>query len=342
MYMKKMSVYPLLFGVVAAIVLGGCNHKPITTARPSATGSIYEMLIVMDNAYWEGKEGDSVRSCMGADMPCLPQMEAYFTLSQVSTKVFDNLLKPTRNILFIDINPERYTHNKILFSKDVYSYPQAFCRIQSPSADEFSKCFDEYKVRVRSWFVRQELERQSKFYRSSQNTQAVAAIKKEFDCDMLVPIEYQLVIDTADFVWAVSDKGSMRRDLIVYSYPYTDANTFTRDYLLQKRDSLVKSRIGGSLAGSYMGTEYKHIVPIYTPLRIDDAYCAEIRGLWKMYNGASMGGPFVQHTRLDEVHQRVITAEVFIFASGQKKRNALRQSEAILYTWHFPKDTVGN
>ncbi len=322
--------------IAIALCLLACKSKSVTNTRPSATGSIYEMLIVMDNAYWEGHEGDTVRRCMGADMPCLPQMEEYFTLSQVSTKVFDNLLKPTRNILFVDIDPTRYTHNKVVYSTDVYSHPQAVCRIQSPSAEEFMNCFGEYGEQIRTWFVQQELERQGTFYKSSQNTEAEAAIKKEFGCDILVPIEYQLVIDTADFVWAVSDKGSMRRDLIIYSYPYTDPNTFTYDYLLHKRDSLVGARIKGDIAGSYMGTEYKQIPPIMTPITMQNAYCAEIRGLWKMFDGAAMGGPFVQHTRVDEAHQRIITIEVYIFAPGQKKRNALRQSEAILYTLKIP------
>ena len=101
----------------------------------------------------------------------------------------------------------------------------------------------------------------------------------------------------------------------------------------------MKARVGGVIEGSYMGTEYKHIVPIFTPISVqNNAYCAEVRGLWKMYEGAAMGGPFVQHTRLDEVNQRIITAEVFIFAPGQKKRNALRQAEAILYTLRMPQE----
>ena len=36
----------------------------------------------------------------------------------------------------------------------------------------------------------------------------------------------------------------------------------------------------------------------------------------------------------------IITAEAFIYAPGQKKRTALRQSEAILHTLVLPIDTV--
>ena len=67
-------------------------------------------------------------------------------------------------------------------------------------------------------------------------------------------------------------------------------------------------------------------------------YGMETRGLWKILDGEAMGGPFVSLTRLDQVNGRVVTAEAFLFAAGQKKRNAMRQQEAILYTLQMPQD----
>ena len=53
-----------------------------------------------------------------------------------------------------------------------------------------------------------------------------------------------------------------------------------------------------------------------------------------------MGGPFVSHTRLDEVNQRVITAEIFVFAPEKKKRNTLRRLESSLYTLRLPQENM--
>ncbi|MCM1033999.1 MAG: DUF4837 family protein [Paludibacter sp.] len=322
---------------LSVVLLCGCKQQGRTL--PSATGSIYEALIVMDNQAWQGAAGDSVRKYLAADMPCLPQMEPYFTLSQVSPALFDNLFKPTRNILIADINAEKYTKNKIVYAENVFSRPQALCRIQSPSEEAFLACIGEYGNRIQHYFVRQELLRQASFYRSYTNTNVREAVQKHFGCDILIPSDYQLVADSADFVWAVNDKGSLRRDILVWSYPYTNPATFSLDYLLAKRDSIMKVHVAGIADGSYAGTEYKHIVPQFNEISVQkNAYCAEVRGLWKMYGGASMGGPFVQHTRLDEINQRIVTAEVFVFAPGQKKRNALRQAEAILYTLRLPQE----
>ena len=64
----------------------------------------------------------------------------------------------------------------------------------------------------------------------------------------------------------------------------------------------------------------------------NEAYCAEVRGLWKIYNGSLMGGPFVSLSRLDEIHQRIVTIEGFVFAPGKDKRNYIRQLEAAIYS----------
>ena len=65
-----------------------------------------------------------------------------------------------------------------------------------------------------------------------------------------------------------------------------------------------------------------------------------MRGLWKIINGEAMGGPYVSHTRLDQINGRIVTAEAFLYGAGQKKRNALRQAEAILYTLSLPQDSI--
>ena len=90
-----------------------------------------------------------------------------------------------------------------------------------------------------------------------------------------------------------------------------------------------------------MGTEYKVMPHQMRTIMVNDSTSAtEVRGLWKILNGEAMGGPYVSHTRLDQVNGRIVTAEAFLYAAGQKKRTALRQAEAILYTLQLPQDTV--
>ena len=362
--------------VMTSIIMVGCKDSGRTLT--SATGSIYECLVVMNSKALTQDElnlvatkslvneasgysepisttYDLVKAVMAADMPAMPQMEPYFHLTQVNMSFVDDVLKPTRNILIVDIDPMKYTQTKAKVATDNWSKPQALCRVQSPSQEEFVAYWLENGEGIREWFVNQELKRQSSFYKGGSNRDARAKLEK-YRYDMLIPSDFMLVKDTTVFVeskksnvesqqeevhgvWCCNNKGPMRRDLIVYSYPYTDVNAFNLEQLNAKRDAVLSQLVSGSVEGSYMGTEYKIMPPqMRTILVQDSAQAYEIRGLWRIQNGEAMGGPYVSHTRLDHVNGRVVTAETFIYAAGQKKRNALRQAEAVLYTLHLPED----
>ena len=376
---KWMSHGLLLVAMVLALV--GCGKSTGRTLT-SATGSVYECLVVMNDAPLTQAQlnevaklslineasgytkpiaslYDLVEAVMGADMPCMPQVEPYFRLTSVSMAQFDDMFKPTRNILIVDINPQKYTQQKAKVSKDYWSKPQAVCRIQSPSQEDFVAYWLEHGAEIREWFVGQEIQRQTTFYRASTNKDARATLQKQ-GYDMLIPEDYIVVMDTVlagattyslrqpiileneiRVLWCCNNKGSMRRDIVVYSYPYTDANTFTLDYLNKKRDAVLSRLVKGSVEGAHMGTEYKIMPPQLRCVMVQDsAQAYEVRGLWKILKGEAMGGPYVSHTRLDQVNARVVTAETFLYAAGQKKRTALRQAEAILYTLQLPQDTI--
>ena len=378
--MKKTAFFGLMTAIIALTMMG-CGKNTGRTLT-SATGSIYECLVVMNDAALTQEQlnevaklslvneasgytkpianlYDLVEAVMAADMPCMPQVEPYFRLTHVTTALFDDMFKPTRNILFVDINPEKYTQTKAKVSKDYWSTPQAICRIQTPSQEEFVAYWLENGEDIREWFVNQEITRQTKFYRASTNKAARAALQEQ-GYDLLIPEDYMLIMDTVlggattyslrnpitvapevRLVWCCNNKGSMRRDIVVYSYPYTDQNTFTQRFLNAKRDEILSRIITGSVEGSYMGTEYKVMPPVMRTIMVqDDEQATEIRGLWRILNGEAMGGPYVSHTRLDQVNGRVVTAEAFLYAAGQKKRTALRQAEAILYTLQLPQDTI--
>jgi hypothetical protein len=60
----------------------------------------------------------------------------------------------------------------------------------------------------------------------------------------------------------------------------------------------------------------------------------EIRGLWELHNGY-MGGPFISHTTLDEARNEMITVEGYVYNPGDKKRNMMRQLEAVIYSFEI-------
>jgi len=336
-----------LFMALSALMLMSCG-KGSNRLLTSATGSIYECLVICDGAALR----ETVSSTMGADMYGLPQMEATFVVTAIPVSQFDDFFKSTRNILLIDINGNKYTHVKVVKNRDVWSKPQAMIRIQAPDEESLSAYWKENGDAVREWFVREEMARQITFYRANTNKEARAILQKQ-GYDMLIPEDYILIQnskfkiqnfeDSVEVVWCCNNKGPMRKDIVVLSYPYTAQEQFSNESIIAMRNEVLGRLVTAQVPGSHMGTEYKHFPPVTrsVPALRDTTggfYAMETRGLWKILDGEAMGGPFVSLTRLDQVNGRVVTAEVFLYAAGQKKRNALRQMEAILYTLKMPNE----
>lgn len=339
--MKKSLLIALLASVMMSC--GKSNDRLLT----SATGSIYECIVVSPSSV-----SKAVCDTMRADMYGLPQMETSFTTSHVTSNQFDDLFKASRNILLIDINEHKYTHIKTTKSRNVWSKPQAMIRIQAPNDEDLLAYWQANGGRIREWFVQEELARQIRFYRANTNRDARAILNKQ-GYDMLIPEDYLLIKneplkiknDSVNVLWCCNNKGPMRKDIVVYSYPYTAQDQFSNDSIIAMRNKVLGQIVTAQVAGSYMGTEYKHFPPVTRSVSapqdtVGGFYAMETRGLWKILNGEAMGGPFVSLTRLDQVNGHVVTAEAFLYAAGQKKRNALRQMEAILYTLEMPNERV--
>ena len=335
----------LIFVSLSALMLIACgnNNERLLT---SATGSIYECLVISNE-----EVADPIEITLRSEMYGMPQAEPYFTTTHVTNEQFDNLFKATRNILQVDINPHKYTFVKASQSRDVWSKPQAMVRIQAPSNEDFIAYWQENGESVREWFIREELNRQIRFYRANTNKDARAKLRKQ-GYDLLIPEDFQLIKDgkvsvtndvSVNYLWCCNNKGPMRKDIMVYSYPYTSQDQFSSEAIASMRDQIESQLVTAQVPGSHMGTEYKYFPPVSrNVVALQDStggfYAVETRGLWRIIDGEAMGGPFVSLTRLDQVNGRVVTAEVFLYASGQKKRNAIRQLEAILYTLKMPNE----
>ena len=79
-----------------------------------------------------------------------------------------------------------------------------------------------------------------------------------------------------------------------------------------------------------VGLHYGHYYP-------NGRYVQVVRGLWEMENDI-MGGPFVSHSVVDEINNRVIVVEAFLYAPNRKKGSMMRKLEASLFTLKLPAD----
>lgn len=312
-----------------------CSGKKGSAFTPSSSGAPYEILVVTDLGVWERPSGRALYNVLDSDIPGLPQPERSFRIMYTAPANFDMVLKLVRNVIIVDIQKDMYTQAKFSFANDLYSQPQTVLTIQSPNEDDFEAFVTENKQTIIDFFTRAEMNRQIKTLEEKHSDEMANKIKSMFDCEVWLPGELTSSKAGEDFLWISNNAPTSDLSFVIYSYPYTDRRTFTREFYMHKRDSIMKVNIPGAEPGMYMATDTMTVET--RALTIQGEYAFEARGLWRM-QGDFMGGPFVSHTRLDQKNNRIITAEIFVFAPSKAKRPLVRKMEASLYTLRLPND----
>ncbi|HRS67976.1 MAG TPA: DUF4837 family protein [Paludibacteraceae bacterium] len=330
--MKKIFL-PLM---VVALALSSCGNSSVLL--PNATGAAFEVLVVIDEKDWRSEGGKALFDVLAADMPCIPQAEPMFSISRVPQKEFDNLLRPTRNIVMVVIDSTQYTKSSIKFIKNRWANSQAIVLITSDTPKSLANLLTSKGDAINNYFVEAERLRQIEYLKSNINNTALNKVYNKFGAQMAIPSSLNKYNEAPNFLWISNGSATARQDVIIYSYPYTDKKQLTKEALLTKRDSILKAHIPGSFKGSYMGTAYAYEPPVFREIWRNNSYCAEICGLWEMKHGEIMGGPFINHTRLDEINNRLISIEGFVFAPSRDKRNLIRQMEAMVYSFKMPQE----
>ena len=310
------------------------SKKKKSLLMPNASGLPYEMLVVMDDDQWDRPLGRAVFNVLDSDVPGLPQSERSFRISRVEPDGFNsNMFKIMRNVIKVDIQ-NIYTQPKFKFARNVYSYPQMIMTLQAPDEESLTEYINNNQQSIIDFFTKAEMNREIENLRERHNPEVSRLAEEILDVDIWVPWELNKFKKGKDFLWASTNVGKKDMNLVLYSYPYTDKNTFTLDYFLKKRDSVMKANIPGGPKGSYMTTNHDYVYVEDGTVR--GKYAQIARGLWRV-QGDRMGGPFVSHSRVDEANGRVVVAEAFIYAPESLKRDLLRRMEAALYTLQLPQ-----
>ena len=301
---------------------------------PNASGLPYEMLVVMGDEQWERPLGRAVYGVLDTDVPGLPQSERSFRITRVNPSAFDsNMFRIMRNVILVDIQ-NIYTQPKFKFARNVYSYPQMVMTLQAPDEASLAEYVKQNAQSILDFFTKAEMNREIDNLREEHNLEASRLAKEILGVDIWVPWTVNKFKQGKDFLWASTNTGKKDMSIVLYSYPYTDKKTFTLEYFLHKRDSVMKVNIPGGREGSYMTTQRDYVY--VKDATVQGKYAQVARGLWRV-QGDRMGGPFVSHSRVDEVNGRIIVAEAFVYAPESLKRDLMRRMEAALYTLQLPQ-----
>lgn len=315
------------------------KKKKKSVFTPTSAGSAYEILLVGGAEDFRNGAVDSLYAVLSDDVVGVAQSEPSFKVIRINQGDLSKTLRLCRNIIQIKIDPSLYTQAKFKYSRDVYAAPQLVATIQAHDANQFKEFVSDNRDMIIDFFTRAELNRQIELLREDHQPLVQEAVKKVFGSDIWVPVELNRVITGRHFVWARCQRFVKRveqeMNIVVYSYPYRDVNTFTEKYFIHKRDSVMKANIPGPKDGQYMMTT-KGFTLVSDEV-VHNHYAQVVRGLWNIKD-YDMGGPFVSVSRVDEKNQRVVVAEAFVYFPNHPKRDYIRKLEAALYTLRLPDE----
>ena len=323
-----MKKYSFIVTIFILLTFSACtdNKQPLL---PKVTGKPGEVLVVIDQFIWESEVGFFLNNLLTQPFEAIPQEEPIYDPIRISSSGFNNIFKSHRNIILAKIS-SRNKKPRIIVQRDIWAKPQLVINIIVPNDSTTIQYLEENQEKLVSLLNQAEISRTIENYKKNQAKGIDEELKMKHHLSISVPMGYQMDVNAADFVWISHEISDLTQGILIYYYDYTDTNTFTPEYLVNKRNEFTNRYVPGPVDGSYMKTEDVYPVSVYEYNK-DDQYFFELRGLWKLEK-AFMGGPFISLTTLDKKRNRIVTADGFVYAPSLNKRNYIREIEAIIHT----------
>lgn len=328
----------ILFALAVLAALVSCKNNS-DTLLPNVSGKAGEVVVVIDKDNWEGSLGNEVRSILACDCPYLVQPEPLYSLVNVTPGAFGNLFHVHRNILIFNINSQLDSAG-VIYKHDVWSRPQCVIQVNGRTSEEALATLDAKQETILSSIEQAERDRVIANSIKYEEYEATAAVRNVFGGAPRIPIGYKLRKITNDFAWIADEKQYSTQGVFVYRYPVEGTPSFSAAELLEKRNEMLKANVPGAIANSYMTTS-EFVTPTVQYLKYKGRQMAEMRGYWEVQNDY-MGGPFVSHFFYSEDGQYIIVLDAWVYSPKYDKRQYLRQTESILYSWEWNKKEEGN
>jgi len=322
----------ILYFIAFASIFSSCatDSEPYV---PASSGTPGHILIIMENQKWKYAPGEAVREVFDRPYEILPQDEPVFNYSHIPPEAYSSLLNKSRNILIakISVNVKK---PEVLIGKNVHAKPQMIITVKARNEEEFIKLFKKNADKIVYSLTKAERDRLIKVYESNlSEKKIIKKLNAKHKIYLAVPQGYTLDVDSSNFVWISRETPYSSQGILIWDYPYTDTLQLNPENLSAKRDSILKIHVPGPADSTYMTTE-QIIEPTFNEFLLNKKYAVMVKGLWKITGkkGIFMGGPFVEITIVDQKSGRLITVYGYVYGGRKKKRELMRQVEAILFT----------
>lgn len=342
----KRSVITYLLSTLITIVLLSCDDEAFVNANPlpEANGDAGKLVVVIEKPYWDGPLMKALRDNFEAEMSSLPQPEPFMDIAIVTQKGFSKGPREHHSVLIIEIddNPSNRPARIDLPAESIWAQGQLIYKLRAANEEQALKLFNANATNLVTIFNDKSRTYIQEQFKEKNSTIINEELEITLNLNADIPNTFTISENFNDLIWmqqyreryANGQDHEIQMGLLFYTYPYLDTNTFSKEWMIAKRDSTTKKYIAGFIPDSYMKVEQSWDFTTIAEKNINENYVFEIRGVWKM-EGALMGGPFMSISMYDEPRNRIITLEGYVYAPQFRKMQYMREIEAILYSFRF-------
>ncbi|MCF8380118.1 MAG: DUF4837 family protein [Bacteroidales bacterium] len=318
--------------------LNSCNDSTVAKSNgsssvllPKISGAAGEILVVMDNFNWKNKSGDLIRETLEQEYPALTQPEPIFDISQIPAGAFDGPFKFHRTIIRVDVGSE-IKESTIKYGEDMWATPQLVITIDAPDSYALESLILREKENILQNILKYDRKRLQDLYNQSKDAK-IKEVLNNFNVSMAIPRGYNIDFSNHEFASVSIETPKTSQVIFIYQYPHKGESDFKTSMIVEKRNEFLKKYTVGTRTDSYLTTA-EIFQPQTYDIQFEGKEIVELRGWWEMYNGF-MGGPFISHTMLDKKRNMIVVADAYVYYPNNKKRNMMRQLEAIVYSMRF-------
>lgn len=326
----------LIVTLLVSSLIFSCTQKS-KTRKPRSIGNTSEILVVVQNEnQWDDTIGTTIKNNFAKDQYGLNQSEPLFKVSHVPKNSFSDLLRKHHNLFVVNI--DRKAEEPVLeHQDDFWAAPQSIYKLTASSESEFVEIFNNNAEKFIESYQQTDRERILELFRTQQNGDAVAEVKKSTGIEMVIPNGYYVAKNTDNFVWIRKEQVDMSQAVIIISADYHDTAQFSKASILARTKAALKNNIPGAVYNSYMSIDQEFIPPVAKHIsNFPVDYAVEISGSWIVENDF-MGGPFKSYTFFDDKSNKIITMMAYVYKPNENKRDLLKQVEALIYSLKITK-----
>lgn len=350
-------IKPIIGSLLMLLVLASCDEKALSDEGylPVSNGMADEVIIVGDPEMWKAGFEDAFKEEFYTPYPVLPQDEPTVRFSFVPFDQFSRLFERHRNIIFLaDLSSnsgvsefvsnslgEEYTAKALndpdffyALKRDMWAKPQIILYVFGNDQKQLMANIKMNGYKLTDQILTNDLK--NKYLAgqrlSERNYEIEKQLKSELNINMEIPLDHFVAASDSSMMWIRKETEDLSQGLFI---KVVSLDSFINQPFagVALRDSMGKI-VETENEGAYMVSDT--ILPFYVrSVNLNGYEAIDTRGLWRM-NKDFKGGPFVNYLILDEVNNRVIMLDGWVYAPKLKKKPQMRAVEAILSTFSIP------